>query len=97
MRKRPSKEGTYKNREGTWARGPSLLQGTWALIIIDINCPNKLWATRNGSPLNIGYTESLAMICSEASGFGNYVTQYAPIDNHCVTEITFENDKIRRN
>jgi glutamine---fructose-6-phosphate transaminase (isomerizing) len=63
------------------------LSGTWALIIIDPRQPNRMWITRNGSPLLLGYTNSIAMVCSEQSGFNNYITQYVPIDNHRVIEI----------
>ena len=30
------------------------LSGTWALVIINHDFPNKLWITRNGSPLLLG-------------------------------------------
>jgi glucosamine--fructose-6-phosphate aminotransferase (isomerizing) len=34
------------------------------------------------------------MVCSEQSGFNNFVTQYVPIDNNRVIEIIYENELI---
>lgn len=73
------------------------MSGTWALAIINSDYPNKMWLTRNGSPLLLSCNETFAMICSEQSGFCNYVLQYYPIDNHDVIEISYVNGKIINN
>ena len=52
------------------------LTGTWGLVIMCIDSPNKLYCARHGSPLLIGFGENYAMIASEQSGFCKYVNYY---------------------
>lgn len=68
-----------------------MLTGTWALAIIDTSNPYKMWVTRNGSPLLLGFDESLVMIASEQIAFGSNVNQYVVLDNHDLLEITWDN------
>ena len=55
------------------------LQGTWALVIIHKDFPNKMWITRNGSPLLLGMEDEYIMVASEQIAFGNYIEKY----NYC--------------
>jgi len=64
------------------------LQGTWALVIIHKDFPNKMWITRNGSPLLLGLEEDFVMIASEQIAFNNYIKKYIFLDNHDLIEIT---------
>ena len=64
------------------------LSGTWALVIIHRDFPNKMWITRNGSPLLLGMEEEYVMIVSEQIAFSNYIKKYIVIDNHDLIEIT---------
>ena len=68
----------------------SLLSGTWALIIIHHSFPNKIWTTRNGSPLLLGIEDEYIMIVSEKIAFGNNINKYIIIDNHDIIEIVKE-------
>ncbi|VVU95012.1 SIS domain [seawater metagenome] len=52
------------------------LQGTWGLVIIDLEQPSQLFACRYGSPLIIGKTCTEIMITSEISGFCNFIQDY---------------------
>lgn len=70
------------------------LSGTWALVIINKETPNKLWITRNGSPLLLGMEEQFIMVASEQIAFGNTIKKYIILDNHDIIEITNENGKI---
>ena len=63
------------------------LSGTWALIIIHKDYPNKLWITRNGSPLLLGLDDEYIMVVSEQIAFGNYMKKYIIIDDHDLIEI----------
>ena len=74
-----------------------MLTGTWALAIISINNPNKIWATRNGSPLLLGIQDSYIMIASEQIAFGNYINQYIVLDNHDIIEIELSGSSIKYN
>lgn len=72
----------------------NMLEDTWALAIICKDEPNKMWITRKGSPLLLGINDSFAMVASEQSAFGNFVTQYIPINDHDIIEIELKNGKI---
>lgn len=73
------------------------LVGTWALAIIHADYPNKIWITRNGSPLLLGMEDDYIMIASEQIAFGNYIKKYIVLDNHDLIEITKEDNKIKYN
>lgn len=64
------------------------LTGTWALVIIHRNFPNKMWITRNGSPLLLGMEDEYIMVVSEQIAFNNYIKKYIVLDNHDLIEIT---------
>jgi glucosamine--fructose-6-phosphate aminotransferase (isomerizing) len=67
------------------------LTGTWALVIINRDYPNKMWITRNGSPLLLGMAEEYVMVASEQIAFGNYINKYIVLNNHDLIEITKDN------
>ena len=71
------------------------LSGTWALLILHKDFPNKLWITRNGSPLLLGIEESYVIVASEQIAFRNHIKNYIVLDNHDIIEITRENGKIQ--
>ena len=75
------------------------LKGTWALLIINREHPNKLWITRNGSPLllGLGVEEDFVMVASEQIAFHNYIKQYIVLNNHDIIEISLINKKISYN
>jgi len=73
------------------------LSGTWALVIIHKDYPNKLWITRNGSPLLLGLEDEYVMVASEQIAFHNYIKKYIVIENHDLIEITKENRLIKYN
>ena len=64
------------------------LSGTWALVILHRDFPNKLWVCRNGSPLLLGSTDDYIMVASEHIAFGPYIQKYIVLDNHDILEIT---------
>ena len=64
------------------------LRGTWALVIISITDSNKMWITRNGSPLLLGLEDDYIMIASEHLAFGQNITKYIVLENHDIIEIS---------
>ncbi len=64
------------------------LSGTWALVIIHRDYPNKMWVCRNGSPLLLGSADDYIMVASEHIAFGPYIQKYIVLDNHDILEIT---------
>jgi glutamine---fructose-6-phosphate transaminase (isomerizing) len=73
------------------------LSGTWALVIIHKDFPNKIWITRNGSPLLLGMEDEYVMIVSEQIAFANFIKKYIVIDNHDLIEISKEERTIKYN
>lgn len=54
------------------------LCGTWAIVVLFIHTPNKLYLCKNGSPLVLGIDSKFALISSEqlslSKHFNNYIT-----------------------
>jgi len=73
------------------------LKGTWALLIIHKDYPDKIWLTRNGSPLLLGMEDEFVLIASEQIAFQNYIKQYIVLNNHDVIEVSLINQKISYN
>jgi len=63
------------------------MTGTWGLVIFCKDTPDTLYATRRGSPLLIGHTETTALVSSEQSGFANQVQNYFILKNNDICTI----------
>ena len=63
------------------------LKGTWALVLLHRDFPNKMWAVRNGSPLLLGSSPACLMVASEQVAFQSYINQYIVLKDHDVLEI----------
>ena len=59
----------------------SMLEGTWGLVIMSIDNPTKLYCTRHGSPIVIGYDDEKCIVSSEISGFCNLINNYFILDD----------------
>ena len=70
------------------------LQGTWSIVIMCIDNPNKIYCTRKGSPLLIAKKDNYAMVTSEISGFCNKVDNYIVLDNNDVCEIEKDSNNL---
>lgn len=70
------------------------LRGTWALIIIHRDFPEKMWIVRNGSPLLLGMNDDMVIVTSEQIAFMNYIKTYIALNNHDIIEITKFQDRI---
>jgi glucosamine--fructose-6-phosphate aminotransferase (isomerizing) len=66
------------------------LRGTWALVIIHKDYPDRLWAVRNGSPLLLGEDSDCIMVASEQTAFHSYVKQYISLNDNDIFEIRRE-------
>jgi len=66
------------------------LHGTYGLIILSVNDPDKLYCVRNGSPLLVGKNDDSVIITSEQSGFCNLMNNYITLNNDdiCVIQKT---------
>ena len=58
------------------------LMGTWALTIIHKDYPNRMWITRNGSPLLLGFEDDYIIVASEQIAFENNIKKYIILNNN---------------
>jgi glucosamine--fructose-6-phosphate aminotransferase (isomerizing) len=73
------------------------LSGTWALSIIHKDYPNRMWVTRNGSPLLLGIEDDYVIIASEQIAFANNIKKYIVLNNNDLIEICKESNIIKFN
>ena len=85
-----TKGNTFKSIKKTI----SDLEGTYGLIVINIDENDKIYAVRNGSPLLVGYNDDYALITSEQSGFCNNVNTYITLNNDDISILSKINNKI---
>lgn len=62
--------------------------GTYALLIINKDEPNKILATRNGSPLLVGVGKDFYIISSDSYAFQRYTSDYFMIESREIVEIS---------
>ena len=67
------------------------LMGTWALTIIHKDYPNRMWITRNGSPLLLGFEDDYIIVASEQIAFANNIKKYIILNNNDLIEIINKN------
>lgn len=66
------------------------LVGSYALVILNKDEPNKLYCARNGSPLVIGTGENFYIVSSDVAAFQKYTTNYILIDNQQILEVNLD-------
>ena len=76
------------------SKAVSRLEGTWGLVIMCTETPNKIYCARHGSPLLIGFGTDYMMIVSEQSGFCNYVNNYICLNDHDLVILTKEDGNV---
>jgi glucosamine--fructose-6-phosphate aminotransferase (isomerizing) len=64
------------------------LSGTWAIVVVHKDFQNKLWMTRNGSPLLLGIEEEYMIVASEQMAFGNFIEKYIYLENNDIIEVS---------
>jgi len=72
----------------------SMMSGTWGLAIMNLDCPNKLYCVRHGSPLLVSQNNDMIVISSEQSGFHGLVNNYFILDSNDICIITKKDNKI---
>lgn len=70
------------------------MEGTWGLVILCKDHPNKLYCIRHGSPLLISKTDKSVFVASEQSGFCGQATNYFALQNNDLCVIVQENNNI---
>lgn len=82
------------NTEEAIAKALAQLEGTWGLVIMCTETPNKLYCARHGSPLLIGFGDNFMMVASEQAGFCRYVNNYICLNNHDVVTLEKKNGNV---
>jgi len=72
----------------------SLLEGSYALAIIDTENPNKLYACKNKSPLLLGVSDNGIIVASDIMALVGYSTKYVPFKDKTFIEIDSNGYKI---
>ena len=65
----------------------SLLEGSYALAIIDRENPHRLYACKNKSPLLIGISDDGIIVASDVMACVGYSDRYVPLDDKTFVEI----------
>ncbi|MCF7925835.1 MAG: glutamine--fructose-6-phosphate transaminase (isomerizing) [Candidatus Izimaplasma sp.] len=73
----------------------SLLEGSYALAIIDRDNPTKLYAAKNKSPLLIGLAEHGIVVASDVMACVGYATHYIPLEDKSFVELDGASYKIK--
>ena len=66
----------------------SLIEGSYALLIIDTLSPNKLYAAKNKSPLLIGVGKDGITLASDVMALVGHADEYYPIEDKTFTTVT---------
>lgn len=64
--------------------------GTWGIVMLCTDYPNKVYCTRYGSPILVSHQSSMFMVSSEQSGFCKLATNYFVLKSKdiCIAEIS---------
>lgn len=69
-------------------RATQELEGTWGLVLLDLQMPDRLFLATNGSPLLIGIGQGEMFVASEAHAFSQYTNSYIPLADGEIAVIT---------
>ncbi len=70
----------------------SILEGSYALLILDTEHTNRLYAAKNKSPLLLGVAENGMTMASDVMALVGHADHYIPLEDKTYTEITATND-----
>ncbi len=73
----------------------SLLEGSYALAIIDRDNPHKMYAAKNKSPLLIGLSDHGIIVASDVMACVGYAKEYIPLDDKSFVEVDGASYKIK--
>ena len=94
-RERVGENGIVDFEENVLRKAIGDIEGTWALVILYKDTPNKLYLCKNGSPLVMGMDERFALISSEQLPLSQYFSNYITLaDGDIITITRDENGKI---
>ena len=84
----------HQNVELAMQEAFETLEGTWGVVLITTDQPNKMYCARHGSPLLVGFGENFMMVASEQSGFCNYVNNYICLNDSDIITLEKRDGKV---
>lgn len=84
----------YGNVERAMEEAFNELEGTWGVVLLTTEQPDKMYCARHGSPLLIGFGDNFMMVASEQSGFCNYVNNYICLNDHDIVVLEKKDGKV---
>lgn len=66
----------HKDTKVAMDKAFEMMTGSWAILLIHLDDPKKLYCAKKESPLLIGIGDNFYMVASEQSGFSKYVNNY---------------------
>jgi glucosamine--fructose-6-phosphate aminotransferase (isomerizing) len=70
-----------KSFEEAFVHAVRMLEGSFGIVAIDLQSPQKLFVAKNGSPLNIGMTEDSFVVASSVNALLRYTSQYISLSD----------------
>jgi len=67
------------------------IKGTWGLVIMHKDEPEKLIVCRNGSPILIGFSQNAIYVASESVAFEKYTSNYIKLEDKEIVYIDLKN------
>jgi len=65
----------------------AVCQGSWALVLVNLDRPNQIVLARHQSPLVLGYTDDAVYVCSEISACPEDVKHFTAVPEGAILEI----------
>ncbi len=81
----------YKNVNDAIRKTMSILDGSYALVIIDTQNPNKLYAAKNKSPLLIGVSDEGFIVGSDIMPLLDHCKKFIPLEDGSFIEMDMNN------
>lgn len=72
------------------------LHGTWAIVVLFLETPNKLYLCKNGSPLVLGIDTKFALISSEQLSLSKHFNNYITLNDGDIVTLEKDGDGIIR-
>jgi glucosamine--fructose-6-phosphate aminotransferase (isomerizing) len=72
------------------------LRGTWGLVILDKQSPDKIIVAKNGSPMLIGLGQDRNFVASEPAAFARYTKEYIALEDNEIAIITATSHSLDR-
>ncbi|MFH0992889.1 MAG: glutamine--fructose-6-phosphate transaminase (isomerizing), partial [bacterium] len=70
----------------------SLIEGSYALLVIDTENPDRMYAAKNKSPLLLGVGQNGITLASDVMALVGYADRYFPIEDKTFTVVSRENN-----